>query len=405
MNKKSFFFGLVIVIASVTASLASVVIFCDILYSPPSSQGLSSNSVPRARPASAMNLPSFEDAAELSINAVVHVKSEFLVKSRFHDDYFGEFFNFFFGRPPSGGGRNPRQVERQVEGFGSGVVISSDGYIITNNHVVQGAEKVEITFNNKRVFPARIVGTDPRTDLALLKVEADNLEFLTFGNSDQVRVGEWVLAVGNPFNLNSTVTAGIVSARARNVNILSQNMSSGEQPLESFIQTDAAVNRGNSGGALVNLHGELIGINTAIASTSGTFTGYSFAIPANIAKKVSEDLRTFGQVQRAFLGVQYREIDQEFAIANNLNSIDGLSIALITETGAATKAGLRLHDVLLKIDGKTVNTGAEFLEILGQHRPGETIELTYSRNGRIHRANAILQDRNGSTEKPNVIHW
>jgi S1-C subfamily serine protease len=285
------------------------------------------------------------------------------------------------------------------------VVISADGYIITNNHVVQGAENIEITFNNRRVFPAKIIGTDPSTDLALLKVDAKNLEFLTFGNSDLTRIGEWVLAVGNPFNLNSTVTAGIVSAKARNMNILSQNMNTGERPIESFIQTDAAVNRGNSGGALVNMRGELIGINTAIASTSGTFAGYSFAVPANIAKKVSEDLRTFGKVQRAYLGILFSLMDQNLAAANKMEDIDGLHISRITETGAAKKAGLQLGDIILRINNKPVNTEGDFFEIIGQLRPGETIELTYSRKGKTLQTNVVLQDIEGNTMKRNIINW
>ena len=340
-------------------------------------------------------IPSFEDAAEYSINAVVHVKSEFVVKSQFYDDYFG-FLNPHHGRVHT----------RRAEGFGSGVVISADGYIITNNHVVEGAETVEITFNNRRTFSATVVGTDPSSDLALLKVEAQNLDFLIFGNSDDVRIGQWVLAVGNPFNLNSTVTAGIVSAKARNMNILSQNMRRGNgRPIESFIQTDAAVNRGNSGGALVNLHGELIGINTAIASTSGAFAGYSFAVPANIAKKVSEDLRTFGEVQRAFFGILFAQVDQDIATANQTENFDGLFLARVVEGGAAYKAGIRVEDVLLKINGKSVNTEGEFFEVAGTHRPGETVELTYMRKGKIFNTDAILQDAEGGTTKRVVKTW
>ncbi|MCL2682820.1 MAG: trypsin-like peptidase domain-containing protein [Bacteroidales bacterium] len=388
MNKKTIFSSLIIILVSVVASLATVMIFTSATQIP-ASENLRTHT-PTAPPVSSAKLPSFEDVAEYSVNTVVHVKSEFMVKTRFYDDYFG-----FFSRPGM----------RRVEGFGSGVVISEDGYIITNNHVVQGAENIEITFNNRKVFSATIVGTDPSTDLALLKVDAKNLEFLTFGNSDLVRLGQWVLAVGNPFNLNSTVTAGIVSAKARNINILSQNMSGNARPIESFIQTDAAVNRGNSGGALVNLHGELIGINTAIASTSGTFAGYSFAIPANIAKKVSEDLRTFGQVQRAFLGILFSPMDQNLAVAKKMEDIDGLIISRITETGAAKKAGLQLGDVLLRIKDRPVNTEGDFFEIIGQLRPGETVELTYSRKGKTLQANAILQDMDGGTQKRTVTQW
>jgi len=394
MNKKNILFCLVITAVSVTASLASVAIYHCATQTQNSKQPQNIET-PRPRPLPSAGLPSFEDAAEHSINAVVHVKSEFLVRSRFYDDYFGFFFH----------PHQNRSRERRVEGSGSGVVISQDGYIITNNHVVQGAENIEITFNNRRVFSAEIVGTDPSTDLALLKIDARNLEYLTFGNSDQTRVGEWVLAVGNPFNLNSTVTAGIVSAKARNMNILSRNMSGNMRPIESFIQTDAAVNRGNSGGALVNLRGELIGINTAIASSSGTFAGYSFAIPANIAKKVSEDLRTFGQVQRAFFGILFMPVDQTIAAANQMEDINGLQISIITEGGASGKAGLKVGDILLKIDGKPVNTEGEFFEIAGQHRPGDTVELTYLRNGKTLQTQIVLQDIEGSTKRRDVKFW
>jgi Do/DeqQ family serine protease len=386
MNKKNIFLGLIIMLISVAASLTSVGIFAGTTNARTDIRPVEISVPTQPRIA----FPNFEDAAEFSVNAVVHVRSEFLVKTRIYEDYFG-----FFSRPGV----------RRAEGFGSGVVISADGYIITNNHVVQDAENIEITFNNRRTLPAKIIGTDPSTDLALLKVDAQNLDFLIFGNSDAVRIGQWVLAVGNPFNLNSTVTAGIVSAKARNMNILSQNMNLNERAIESFIQTDAAVNRGNSGGALVNLNGELIGINTAIASTSGIFAGYSFAVPANIAKKVSEDLRTFGRVQRAFLGLLFAPMDRTIAEANNLSEIDGLYIARIVETGAVAKAGLKLGDVLLKIDGKPVNTEGDFFEIIGQLRPGETVQLTYVRKGKTYTADALLQDSEGGTAKRVVLNW
>lgn len=395
MNKKTFLFGFITMMVSVSASLAAVVFFRpydngkDRL-----SDSVASLVSEKPRLAPSADKPSFEDAAEYSVNAVVHVKSEFLVKSGFYDDYFG-FFNPFFSRPSA----------RLVQGFGSGVVISADGYIITNNHVVQNAEKVEITLNNRKVYPAQIVGTDPSTDIALLKIDAQGLEALSFGNSDRVRIGEWVLAVGNPFNLTSTVTAGIVSAKARNANILSQKMSSGERPIESFIQTDAAVNQGNSGGALVNLRGELIGINTAIASNNGAFTGYSFAIPANIAKKVSEDLRAFGQVQRAYLGIAFAPMDQNLAEAYKTKDIEGLYIGRVQKNSAADKAGLQVEDILLKIDDRPVNTEGELFEILGPHRPGETVGLTYSRKGKVFQAQAVLQDAQGGIQERVVAPW
>ncbi|MCL2416524.1 MAG: trypsin-like peptidase domain-containing protein [Bacteroidales bacterium] len=400
MNKKILLLGLIITFVSVSVSLFSVRVFAKTAQ-----HALPQNPQPRtstARPIQPGNFPSFEDAAERSINAVVHVKSEFLVRPRFYDDYFG-FFEHFFGRPSP---RSPRSPQR-VEGFGSGVVISPDGYIITNNHVIQGAERVEITFNNRRTLPATIVGTDPSTDIALLRVDAQNLSYLTFGNSDEVRVGQWVLAVGNPFNLNSTVTAGIVSAKARNIPIISRHMAAagGGPPIESFIQTDAAVNRGNSGGALVNLYGELIGINTAIASPSGAFSGYSFAVPVNTARKVSEDLRTFGEVQRAFLGLLFMPMYQVSNASNNFNYIDGLRIERITQGGAVEVAGLRVGDIMMKIDGRPINTGGDFFEIIGQLRPGETIELTYMRNGQMFNTNVLLQDSEGGTARRVVQKW
>ncbi|MDR2907114.1 MAG: trypsin-like peptidase domain-containing protein [Bacteroidales bacterium] len=389
MTKKTFFSALIITLISVSASLASVAIFTHANGQIPPIEDLKTLT-PTVRPLPSGNVPNFVDAAEYSVNTVVHVKSDFLVKTGFYDDYFG-----FFGRPST-------QV---VQGFGSGVVISADGYIVTNNHVVQNAAKVEITLNNRKVYPAEVIGTDPSSDLALLKIEAKNLEFLTFGNSDLVHIGEWVLAVGNPFNLTSTVTAGIVSAKARNIHILSQKMSGGERPIESFIQTDAAVNSGNSGGALVNLHGELIGINTAIASNNGSFSGYSFAIPANIAKKVSEDLRTFGHVQRAYLGIAFAPMDQNIASANHLDDVEGIYIGHVLKQSAADKAGLRVEDILLKIDTKSVNTEAELLEILGQHRPGDTVELTFLRNGQTSSVKAILQDIDGGFVKKDIKNW
>ena len=397
MDKRTVIFSLIITLISVIASLTSVSIYAKTTQRRPlqgSNVDMGAQPVPTNRPAMAIALPNFEDAAEHSINAVVHVRSEFVVKSRFHDEYFG-FFSPWHGR----------QTTRRAEGFGSGVVISPDGYIITNNHVVQGADLVEITFNNRRTFPATIVGTDPTTDIALLKIEANNLHHLTFADSDLVRVGQWVLAVGNPFNLNSTVTAGIVSAKARNMNILSRNMVLNQRPIESFIQTDAAVNRGNSGGALVNLNGELIGINTAIASNNGAFAGYSFAVPANIAKKVSEDLRTFGQIQRAFFGILFSEVNQAIAAANQTENFDGLVLVRVTEDGPAFKAGLRVDDILLKINGRPVNTEGEFFEIAGILRPGETVELTYMRRGQVFTANALLQDIEGGTERRIVKQW
>ncbi|MDX1284513.1 MAG: trypsin-like peptidase domain-containing protein, partial [Draconibacterium sp.] len=259
--------------------------------------------------------PDLTFAAENSIHAVVHIATQsvrgggWTSGNRFWDEFFG-----LRGQP---------QVR---EGFGSGVILSEDGYIITNNHVIADAVKIKVILNDKREFEARLVGTDPSTDIALLKVEAENLSFLTFGDSDELKLGEWVLAVGNPFNLTSTVTAGIVSARARNLDLNTRNQYS----IESFIQTDAAVNPGNSGGALVNQKGELVGINTLIASSTGSYTGYSFAVPVSIAKKVVEDLKEFGEVQRALLGVGIGDVNAEVAEELNLDKVEGVLILNVT---------------------------------------------------------------------------
>ena len=255
------------------------------------------------------NTPDFVDAAENSVNAVVHIMTKVVRQSNTYEDFFGALLGQLYGYP--GQTRNNTMVA-----YGSGVVLTPDGYIVTNNHVVDGADEVEVTFNNKVKRTATIIGTDPTTDLALIKVEASDLEYLTFGNSDNVRIGEWVLAVGNPFNLTSTVTAGIVSAKARNLSILGEGTS-----VESFIQTDAAVNPGNSGGALVNTKGELVGINAAIASHTGSYEGYSFAIPSNIVRKVVDDLLLYGTTQRGYLGVQIAELTQELAQQEGLENI------------------------------------------------------------------------------------
>ena len=279
------------------------------------------------------------------------------------------------------------------EAAGSGVIISADGYIVTNNHVVENAQDITVTLNDKREFPATIVGTDPQTDLALIKIECDGLPTLTFGNSDEVRIGEWVLAVGNPFNLTSTVTAGIVSAKARNLDILGENTS-----IESFIQTDAAVNQGNSGGALVNASGELIGINSAIASHTGYYTGYSFAIPSNIARKVVGDLKEYGMVQRAVLAVTIQEVDNNVAQELNLPQVKGVCITSVADDGAAYRAGLQQYDVITSINGAEVNSVSELREVMAQYSPGDRVEVAYLRNGSSHKTPLTLLNSEGTTQ-------
>ncbi|MBR6439528.1 MAG: trypsin-like peptidase domain-containing protein [Bacteroidales bacterium] len=307
----------------------------------------------------------FTVAAEKTVNSVVHIRTEIVTSNRYYD-FFGPFLEQIYG--------GKIQVPENISvGFGSGVVISPDGYIVTNNHVVEGARKIEVTFNDKHKREATIVGADPTTDIALIKVEARDLEFLTFGDSDKVRVGEWVLAVGNPFKLTSTVTAGIVSAKARSIKIL------GEDTIESFIQTDAAVNPGNSGGALVNINGELIGINAAIASRTGSYEGYSFAIPSNIAKKVVEDFLIYGSLQRAYLGVSMVEITEGLADYKGLDVLAGVYVADVFEGGAAQKAGIKKDDIILSINGLTVDTRAQLMGALGQYRPGDKVDVKIRR--------------------------
>jgi serine protease Do len=327
--------------------------------------------------------PDFTTAAEKTVHGVVHIKSEFSSRTGGYDEFFLPFRDFF-GYPY--GGNNT------YTGFGSGVIISNDGYIVTNNHVVEGAGNVNVTLNDNREFEAEIIGTDPSTDLALLKIEAENTPFITFGNSDVVKIGEWVLAVGNPFNLTSTVTAGIVSAKARNINILGTPGS-----IESFIQTDAAVNMGNSGGALVNMNGELIGVNAAIASNTGSYAGYSFAIPVNIVKKVVDDLLNFGLVQRAYLGVTIREVDSRLAKEKELDVANGVYIESVSETGGASASGIREGDVIISVDAHQVKTNAELLEIIGQHNPGDIVDVLVHRDGTEKDFNVELRNQQGST--------
>jgi Do/DeqQ family serine protease len=275
------------------------------------------------------------------------------------------------------------------------VIISPDGFIVTNNHVVQDASKIEIVLNDKRSYPARVIGTDPSTDLAVVKIDEKNLPFLVYGNSDEVQIGEWVLAVGNPFNLTSTVTAGIVSAKARNINIL--GTPDGNTAIESFIQTDAAVNRGNSGGALVNTRGELVGINAAIASGNGFYAGYSFAIPVNIVKKVAGDLIDYGDVQRAYIGVNIREIDSKFAEDNGIKDLRGVYVAELVDGGSAAEAGLRKGDIITSVNNTTVNSTSELLEQVSRYKPGDRIPVTVVREGKEAVYSVTLRNRDGNT--------
>lgn len=325
----------------------------------------------------------FVDAAERTVNAVVHIRTEIQQRTSNYDDFYGSLRQYLYGNPFQGS-------PRSVVGFGSGVILSKDGYIVTNNHVVEGADKIEVTFNDKRKMKATIVGTDPTTDIALIKVESSDLPFLTFGNSDNVKVGEWVMAVGNPFNLNSTVTAGIVSAKARNINILGNRSS-----VDSFIQTDAVINKGNSGGALVNATGELIGINAAIASQTGVYEGYSFAIPANIVRKVVDDIIRFGEPQRAYLGVEIREMDEELAKEAGEKNINGVYIARVMENSGSAEAGLKKGDIILEVDNRSVNTLSQLLEVIGQYRPGDKVNVLALRSGTKKAFTVVLRNQDG----------
>lgn len=323
------------------------------------------------------NVPDFTTAAEMTVHSVVHIKTEVRRRTSVYDEFFYEFF----GRPQP-------QYNQPLVATGSGVIISADGYIVTNNHVVHNAERLEVTLNDKRTYEAEIIGTDPATDLALIKINEENLPYMVYGDSDNVRIGEWVLAVGNPFNLTSTVTAGIVSALARDINILGANSA-----IEAFIQTDAPVNRGNSGGALVNTNGELIGINAAIASNTGSYTGYSFAIPVNIVKKVVNDFINYGEIQRAYIGVTIRDIDSEFADEMELKNLEGVYVVSVVENSSADDAKIEPDDVILSIDGKKVNSVSRLLETVGQHNPGDRIKVTISRDGKISDKELLLKNR------------
>lgn len=275
---------------------------------------------------------------------------------------------------------------------GSGVIISPDGYIVTNNHVVEDAGDLEVTLNDKRKYTAQLVGTDPSTDLALLKITAQNLPALVMGNSDSLQIGEWVLAVGNPFELNSTVTAGIVSAKARNINILEESSS-----IESFIQTDAAVNSGNSGGALVNSNGELVGITSAIITYSGQYEGYSFAVPVNLVQKVIKDIKEYGTVQRGFLGISIDEISDQIAKDQGLSSTEGVYVRSVTKGGASEEAGLLPGDIIVELNSTGIKTVPEFQELVGRFRPGNQIRLSLLRNGQRQQVYVTLRNRSNTT--------
>lgn len=332
--------------------------------------------------------PDFTDAAERSVDGVVHVK----VKSVSQQQQYANPFDFFFGF----GDRGPQQPRERI-GFGSGVIISKDGYIITNNHVVEDGTEVSVTLNDNREFTAKVVGTDPQTDIALLKIEGDDFRYLTFGSSDALKVGEWVLAVGNPFNLTSTVTAGIVSAKNRG-NIVG----GGELGIQSFIQVDAAVNSGNSGGALVNTRGELVGINTAIFSKSGDFNGLAFAVPISIAGKIAADLKQYGTVQRAVLGIMTPNIEmvrrQDPEKAKEVSQINGVLIEGFADRSAAKTAGIEKGDIIKAINDVKIKNFAGLQDQLTRYRPGDKVKVTVERKGKEQSYSVELKNDAGNTE-------
>lgn len=345
----------------------------------------------------------FTPAATSATPAVVHIKTKTKARqvsntqrqrSNPFADLFGDDFGDFFG--------GPRVIPEQ-RASGSGVLITEDGYIITNNHVVDGADEINVTLANKKSYKATLIGTDPSSDIAVIKVEAKTLPYLVYGNSDEVKLGQWVLAIGYPLNLDATVTAGIVSAKSRSIGI---NSRQSQSPVESFIQTDAAVNSGNSGGALINTAGELIGINSAIASPTGAYAGYSYAIPVNIVKKIVTDIVKFGTVQRAYIGINYpnenlsddqkRELEKE--LGTSIKEGEGVYITGVPEGGAAAAAGLKKGDLVTKVNGNVVTNGPELQEQVALYKPGDKISVSYKRGGKENTINITLKNKAGTTE-------
>ncbi len=337
----------------------------------------------------------FVAAAEKVTPAVVHIKTTYDgTAAQYGRNSIEDMLRNFFGD----GGEDGYYGNRgQRMSSGSGVIITDDGYIATNNHVVEDASRIEVVLNDKRSFDATIVGTDPNTDLALIKIEGNSLPFVPFGNSDEVKIGEWVLAVGNPFDLTSTVTAGIVSAKARNINILRSRTRS-NYSIESFIQTDAAVNPGNSGGALVDLEGKLIGINTAIATNTGSYSGYSFAVPVSLVKKVMDDLLSYGEVQRALMGVSIVDVNAELAEMEDLDEVEGVFIMGVNPGSGADDAGIVRGDIILGINDIAVNNVSELQEIVAQNRPGDQVKVKLKRNDTIEEVMVTLKNRQQTTE-------
>lgn len=336
----------------------------------------------------------FKYAANQSLNSVVHINTETKRRKLSQEE---QLFELFYGN----GGSN-----RSQRGSGSGVIISTDGYIVTNNHVVEKADVIQVILNDNREYKAKVIGTDPATDMAVLKIEEKELSAIAIGNSDEIQVGEWVLAVGNPFNLTSTVTAGIVSAKGRSINIMQGNRGGKNIfPIESFIQTDAAVNPGNSGGALVNSKGELVGINTAIASQTGSYSGYSFAVPVNIMKKVTTDMIKYGIVQRAFIGVSIQEMSQDIANKLKTSNTEGVFVNGLSEGGAAKESGIKKGDVIIQVNSIKIKSVPQLQEQIGSYNPGDKVEVLVLREGKEKKIPVTLLNYEGSTKlikKPKI---
>jgi serine protease Do len=394
MNFKKFAFT---VIVSVVSALGAVMAYQH-YFTPTERITYIDNNTPIRRASMAMMNTSsaqpidFRYAASASTPCVVHVKSTFKtepvsMRGGRQQDLFGDdFFQFFHGP-------NPYQRQQEQMATGSGVIVSRDGYVVTNNHVVENASNIEVVLQNNKSYKAKLIGKDPDTDIALLKLDGDNFPQIQFANSDSVLVGEWVLAVGNPFNLASTVTAGIVSAKGRNLNMMGDGDSRSNTAIESFIQTDAAVNPGNSGGALVNINGQLVGINTAIASPTGSYAGYSFAVPSNIVNKIVFDLKQFGTAQRGFLGVTIRTLDDQTAKGLGLDKPEGVYVDGVNKGSAGEEGGLKNKDVIVKINGHAVASSPELQEQVANYRPGDKISVEYIRDGKVQTTQVQLKNK------------
>ena len=391
MNRKNLMLVLVAILLSATTSIATIKVYENRQYNADSFS-------PKAKEEIPMRFASMSDtkigstdltyAAERTVHSVVHVKVKQEVKNSIQG-FSDPFFDFFFGQPRS------FQQPEATTGAGSGVIISTDGYIVTNNHVIDNATEIEVTLNDKRTFKAKVIGADPSTDVALIKIEATDLQPITIGNSDNLKVGEWVLAIGNPFNLTSTVTAGIISAKAREMDIVPS-----ERKIESFIQTDAAINPGNSGGALVNTAGELVGINTAIASQTGSYIGYGFAIPTTIVSKVVRDLKDYGIVQRAVLGVKIANINDKLAKDKNLKTMDGAYVDDVVSNSSAKDAGIKQGDIIVAINDVRIKSVAELQEQVAAYRPGDNINVTVNRNNKEITLRVTLKN---SSKNTNIV--